>query len=312
MLRESHALWGAGLSVADYVDMWEEIAESRWGRAWYSWRALVDDDDRVLSTLKLYRPRLRLGETTGRASAIGAVYTPRILRGRGHAAALIRAACAEAEGRGDRPALLFTDIGTDYYRELGFTELPCEDALGTIAGFAPRAARGVRLRPMTLDDLDAVAAAHEASLADRALAVLRDRDHWEFLLLRAASFFRRLDRSGIERRFMIAMDADRPIGYLIAVIGPGEWNLREAGSFDGDPASLARILAAGAADASAAAADAVWGWIPRELWSRVPEWKLRPQPRVRAIPMIRMPGGEAPPRELDDAQGAFIPYLDQF
>lgn len=312
MLRESHALWGAGLSVADYVEMWEEIAESRWGRAWYSWRALVDDDDRVLTTLKLYRPGLRLGDTLGRSAAIGAVYTPRVLRGRGHAAALIRATCAEAQERGDRPALLFTDIGTDYYRALGFTALPCEDALGTIAGAAARAPRGVTFRPMTFDDIDAVAAAHDASLAARTVAVLRDRDHWEFLLLRAASFFRRLDRSGLERRFMIAKDGAHAIGYLIAVVGPGEWNLREAGSFDGDPATLARILSAGAADASTAAADTVWGWIPRELWSRVPGWKLRPQPRVRAIPMIRMPDGEPLPRGLHSAEGAFIPYLDQF
>ena len=312
MLRESHALWGAGLSVADYVEMWDEIAESRWGRAWYSWRALVDDDDRVLTTLKLYRPQLRLGDTEGRAAAIGAVYTPRVLRGRGYAAALIRATCREAEGRGDRPALLFTDIGTDYYRALGFTPLPCEDAIGTIAGSSARAPRGLAFRAMTVDDLDAVAAAHDASLGERAVAVLRDRDHWEFLLLRAASFFRRLDRSGLERRFMIAMDGARAIGYLIAVVGPGEWNVREAGAFDGDPETLARILAAGAADASAASADTVWGWIPRELWPGVPAWKLRPQPRVRAIPMIRMPDREAPPRALDDAQRAFIPYLDQF
>ena len=32
VLRESHALWGAGLSVADYLGMWEEMADSRWGR----------------------------------------------------------------------------------------------------------------------------------------------------------------------------------------------------------------------------------------------------------------------------------------
>jgi GNAT superfamily N-acetyltransferase len=311
VLRESHALWGAGLSVGDYVEMWEEMAASRWGRAWYSWRALVDDDDRILTTLKLYRPLLRLGETMGRAAAIGAVYTPRVLRRRGHAAALIRATCDEARERGDRPALLFTDIGTEYYRGLGFTALPCEDALGTLTA-ASGASRGVTFRAMTVDDLDAVARAHDASTRERAVAVLRDRDHWEFLLLRAASFFRRLDRSGLTRRFMIAMESDRAIGYLIAVVGPGEWNLREAESFDGEPATLARILAAGAADAMAAGADTVWGWIPRELWPHVEGWRLRSQPRVRAIPMIRMLDGGSLPRGLDRAEGAFIPYLDQF
>lgn len=86
VLTESHALWGAGLSVPDYVGMWEEMADSRWARSWYSWRALVDDHGRILASLKLYRPTLRLGEATGRAAAIGAVFTPRALRRRGHAA----------------------------------------------------------------------------------------------------------------------------------------------------------------------------------------------------------------------------------
>src|SRR5258708_1627295 len=100
--------------------MWQEMAEARWARSWYSWRALVDDDGRVLSSLKLYRPAMRLGAVEGRAAAIGAVFTPRGLRRRGHAAALIRATVAQAESNGDSAALLFTDIGTEYYRAFGF------------------------------------------------------------------------------------------------------------------------------------------------------------------------------------------------
>jgi GNAT superfamily N-acetyltransferase len=312
VLAESHALWGAGLSVPDYVGMWEEMADSRWARSWYSWRALVDDQGRVVASLKLYRPALRLGATTGRTAALGAVFTPRAFRRRGHAATLIRAALDEAARRGDASALLFTDIGTEYYRAFGFTPLPCEDALGSIAGAAARAPRGVTLRSMTFDDLDAVSSAQRASCAGRPLAVLRDRDHWEFLLLRAATFFRRLDGSGLERRFMIAMEASRPIGYLVAVLGPGEWNLREADAFDGDPGTLARVIHAGAAEANALSATTVWGWIPRAAWPLLSEWRLRSQPRQRAIPMILPLDGRELPDRLDTVDGAFIPYLDQF
>jgi GNAT superfamily N-acetyltransferase len=312
VLVESHATWGAGLSTPDYVGMWEEMADSRWARAWYSWRALVDDDGRVLSSLKLYRPALRLGETTGRATAIGAVFTPRALRRRGHAATLLRAVLDEAVRREDTAALLFTDIGTDYYRAFGFTPLSCEDALGSIVGAAARPANGVTFRSMTVDDLEAVSRAQHAAAAGRPIAILRDRDHWEFLLLRAATFFRRLDGSGVERRFMIAMEASRPIGYLVAVLGPGEWNLREAEAFDGNPVTLARLLDAGAADANAASATTVWGWIPREIWPLVPSWRFRAQPRVRAIPMILALDGRGLPAEAGTIDGAFVPYLDQF
>jgi len=312
VLAESHALWGAGLSVPDYIGMWEEMADSRWARSWYSWRALVDDHSRVLASLKLYRPALRVGESTGRAAAIGAVFTPRELRRRGHAATLIRAALEQAARRGDMSALLFTDIGTEYYRAFGFAPLPCEDAVGSIAGAAARAPRGVTLRSMTLDDVDLVSRAQQASCGRRPLAILRDRDHWEFLLLRAATFFRRLDGSGLERRFMIAMEGSRPIGYLVAVSGPGEWNLREADAFDGDPATLARVLHAGAAEANALAATTVWGWIPREIWPQLSAWRLRSQPRQRAIPMLLSLNGRELPERLDTVAGAFIPYLDQF
>jgi hypothetical protein len=310
VLRESHSLWGAGLSIDDYVGMWEELAGTAWGRAWFSWRALIDDDGRVLSSLKLYRPLLRLGTQTGRASAIGAVFTPRAYRRRGHAATLIRETCAETLRLGDRVGVLFTDIGTEYYRALGFAPLPSEDALGTIP--RPRLRAVVSFRPMTVDDLEAVASAHNAASASRLIAVVRDRDHWEFLLLRAAAFFNRLDGSGLEQRFMIAMESSRPVGYLVAVLGLQEWNLREAAAFDGDPATLARIAAAGAAAARLAGASTVWGWIPRSMWPLVSAWRLRSQPRLRAVPMIASLDGRALPVKLDTMEESFLPYLDQF
>jgi GNAT superfamily N-acetyltransferase len=293
--------------------MWEELAESPWGRACYAWRALVDDEGHVLSSLKLYRPMLRLDGASVRACAIGAVFTPRRLRRRGLAATLIRECLDEAERRGDGAALLFTDIGTDYYRALGFTALPCEDVVGSLPGAkAAKAERGTTLRAMTHDDLLKVCDAHDAVSAKRPIAVLRDRAHWEFLLLRAGTFFRRLDHSDLAHRFMIAMESGNPVGYLVGVVGAGEWNLREARAFDGAGATLGRILAAGAAEAAAASASAVWGWIPRDVWPAVPAWQLRSQPRLRAIPMLRPLGGRVFPERLADVESAFIPYLDQF
>jgi hypothetical protein len=311
ILRESHTLWGAGLTLDAYVAMWEELAESAWGREWYGWRAWVAEDGRVLLSLKLYRPNLRLGDVTARARAIGAVFTPREHRRHGYAAALIREALAEPPNASRDPGFLFTDIGVDYYTAFGFAALPCEDVLGTLAA-TPRSTHGLTLRAMTVHDLDEVGRAHDRSCAGRPIAILRDRAHWEFLLLRAASFFRRIDGSGLERRFMIAETSQGPVGYLVGVLGPGEWNVREAAAFDDDPRTLARILAAGGEDAFAAGARTVWGWIPRSWWPLVPAWRLRLQPRLRAIPMIRPPRGCELPAALDTAEGAYISYLDQF
>jgi hypothetical protein len=312
VLRESHPLWGAGLTLAAYVEMWEELARSRWGRTSYGWRALVDDDGRVLSSLKLYRPQLRIGGRTHRSRALGAVFTPRPLRGNGFAAALIRAVLAEEPGARDEPAFLFTDIGVAYYESFGFAALPCEDAVGTLPAAEAAASRGVRLRTMTSADLDEVGRAHERCASSRSIAIVRDRPHWEFLLLRAEAFFRRIDGSGLDNRFMIAETGRRPLGYLVGVLGPGEWNLREAAAFDDDPDTLARILSAAGTDAAAQGARTVWGWIPRSWWPLVPAWRLRLQPRLRAIPMLRAPDGAPIPDALETTEGAFISYLDQF
>jgi len=309
ILEESFALWGAGLALADYIGMWEELAETAWGRRWFSWRAWVDDDRRVLSSLKLYRPLVRIEGATTRAAAIGAVYTPRPHRRRGHAAALILAVLEEAERRGDHPGFLFTDIGVEYYAGLGFHPLASEDLLGTLP---PARATDVSFRPATLDDLDDMARAHDRACASRAVAIVRDRDHWEFLHQRAATFFRRLDGSGLGRRFLVATEHGAPGGYVVAVEGGGEWNLREAAAYDGSPDTLARILRGAGADAREAGSTTVWGWMPRSWAKLVPEWRLKPQPRLRAIPMMRPLGGRELPASLDHVDSALLPYLDQF
>ena len=314
ILEESFALWGAGLTLADYIGMWEELAETEWGRRWFSWRAWVDDDGCVLSSLKLYRPLVRIEGETTRAAAIGAVYTPRPHRRRGHAAAMILAVLEEAERREDHPGFLFTDIGVEYYAGLGFRPLACEDLLGTLP--SPRSTRGapsrVSFRPATLDDIDAMARAHERACASRAVAVLRDRAHWEFLYQRAATFFRRLDGSGLGRRFLVASENGTAAGYVVAVEGGGEWNLREAASYDGSSDTLASILRAAGTDAREAGSTAGWGWMPRAWAKLVPEWRMKPQPRLRAIPMMRPLSGRELPESLDRMDHALLPYLDQF
>ena len=313
ILEESYALWGAGLSLADYAGMWGELADTAWGRRWFAWRAWVDDDGRVLSSLKLYRPLVRIGERTSRAAAIGAVFTPRPQRRQGHAASLMLATLEEAEGRGDHPGFLFTDIGVEYYAALGFRALPCEDLLGTLPAPSARARpTGIRFRPAEVDDLDDMAKAHEKTLEERVVAILRDREQWEFLLTRAATFFRRLDGSGIERRFVIATDRGRPVGYVVGVEGGGEWNLREAAAYDASEETLARILRAAGAMAREAGSTSIWGWLPRSWGEMIPEWRLKAQPRLRAIPMVRPLGGAVLPDGLDALDRTLLPYLDQF
>jgi GNAT superfamily N-acetyltransferase len=305
--RESHSLWGAGLDRSAYDGMWAELRLTSWGSRFLSHRVLVGEDGDVLSSAKVYRPLLRVGGTTGRSSAIGALFTPRRNRGRGHGRALLEALLAEARSRGDGVALLFSDIGTEYYATLGFRDLPAEEATGSLRRAARTRTASLSLRPMSAGDLEEVAACHERSSAGRAIAILRDRDHWEFLMARASTFFARLDGSDLARRYRVATRDGSFAGYLVSAEGDGEWNLREAAAADGDPDTLRTILEAGAADARERGMVGVYGWLPRGIAELVPSWRLRFEPRRRAIPMmLSLDGAAMPPGDR------FLPYLDQF
>lgn len=309
---ESHALWGAGLTLDDYRGMWADVQRTAWGRRWFTYHVWLDDAGTILSSFKLYRPEIRVGDITTRACAIGAVYTPRRHRGRGHARAMLEAVLAEARDRGDALALLFSDIGTPYYEDLGFKVLPSEEAAGTLPRSAPPAPGGYSLRPMRLDDVEAVRNVHDAWCAGRWLAVLRDADHWRFLLERARTFFARLDGSGLEKRYRVVLRDGTFAGYVIGVDGDGEWNLREVGSAAGDPESMAAILRTAAAAARAGGNRRVYGWLPRAFADLVPEWKLRFQPRTRAVAMAKELLQAPLALPYDAAEAAFFPYLDQF
>jgi hypothetical protein len=161
---------------------------------------------------------------------------------------------------------------------------------------------------MTRDDLDEVVRCDRAASAARPVAIVRDRDHWDFLMTRAGSFFARLDGSDLSRRYRVALRDGRVAGYLVSAEGEGEWNLREAAAADGKLETLRAILDLGAADARERGMVGVYGWLPRETGELVPEWRLRFEPRRRAIPMV-LPLAHA---AALDGGSFFFPYLDQF
>lgn len=309
--EQSHALWGAGLDLGDYLGLWEDLKRTAWGRERLRFLVWREDDGRILSSMKLYSPRVRLGDRIATACAIGAVFTPRALRRRGYAAAMLARVLEEATAAGETPAMLFSDIGTAYYASLGFCALPAEEAHGSLAR-VPRAPAGWALRPMEPEDLQGVAEAHDAGCEGRAVAVIRDLPHWRFLLERARSYFARFDGSDLRRRYRVALRDGRFAGYVVAVEGDGEWELREAGSVGGDRDALAAVLRTAAAEARAQGARSVFGWIPRSHAELVPEWRLRQAERIRAVPMLRTLDGSPLPPALADSEAAFLPYLDQF
>jgi GNAT superfamily N-acetyltransferase len=309
---ESYALWGAGLKFPDYREFWNDLARTPWARRALSFHVWCDDDGAVLSSLKLYQPRVRLAGKVGNVAGIGAVFTPKRARRRGHASEMIRAVIEQAGARGDLAALLFSDVGTKIYASLGFRDIPAEEAWGRLDRKAPGPPAGWVLRPMAPADLELARQVRDDECGGRPFAVLRDREHWEYLYERSRNFFARLDGSDLSRRFTLAMQDGNRAGYLVAVESGDVWVVREAGAVGGDPERLAAVLRAGANDARSRGMRRVYGWIPREVSTLVPEWRLTFKKRERAIPMLLRLDGSDDLSLLDAPEAAFIPYLDQF
>jgi len=310
--RESYALWGAGLTPEDYRSLWEDVRGTPWATKHLSFYVWIDERERVLSSMKVYRPQLRLGGRTSRIHVLGAIFTPDAQRRRGHASAMIRAALERAR-RGDASViLLFSDIGTRFYEDMGFVPLAAEEQWGHLRADRPSPSGEMTLRPLRDSDAEAVRRAHEASSAAREIGIVRDREHWEFLQVRSKSFFSRLDDPDIRQVSWSATRAGRFAGYLIAVEGRGEWNVREVGAVDGDPQSMAAILRLGAAEARHAGLGRYYTWLPPSITAHLQDWGLRRRRRQRAIPMILTLSDAAVFNRLASPEAGHIPYLDQF
>jgi len=309
---ESHALWGTGLTLTDYRALWDEISRLPWAARHAEFLVWREPAGPVLSSLKLYRPLVRAGGRTARASVLGAVFTPRARRGQGHASSMIRAVLKTARRRGDPLVLLFSDIGVAFYERLGFLPLPATEQWGRIPrSTGPHAGRW-ELRDAIGTDLEEILKAHQASCLRRPVAVIRDAEHWEFLRARTASFFSRLDEPELRPRFLSLGRGGRFEGYLVTVEGRGEWSVREVGARDGDPATMAEVFGAGARRARAAGLRRFCGWLPPELPPRLEGWRIDSQPRRRALPMVRVLDPALDAARMDDRRRGFFPFQDQF
>jgi GNAT superfamily N-acetyltransferase len=310
---ESHVLWGAGLSRDDYLALWSDIGRTAWAAKHARFYVWADERDRVLSSMKIYRPRVRLHGKISRPAVLGAIFTPARLRRRGFATAMVREALENARREGTRLALLFSDIGTSFYTGFGFRPLPAEEQWASLRRLRLAGGdEGWTLRQGRDEDIRAIRRAHDEFTAGRPLAVMRDAEHWDFLRVRAQSFFSRLRDRRIRQLCRVAHHRGEFVGYLVSVEGHGEWNVREVGAVGGDPSRIADVLRLGARCARRSGLERLYGWLPPEVLPHLSDWPIEARKRRRAVPMILPLGGTVDLPGLLAPGAAFIPYQDQF
>ena len=149
-------IWADGLSRHNYARYNDAQMRTPWGKDRLGRFALVDRDGRLLTSAKRYDVTVRLDGREIEAIALGAVFTPEEERGNGYAPVLIERLIDAAREDGAELAILFSEIGTRYYRRLGFTTVPQKELTLSVA--AKRGAPMVLVRSAEDRDIPAVAA----------------------------------------------------------------------------------------------------------------------------------------------------------
>jgi hypothetical protein len=169
--RGVHPLWGGGLSEDRFVAFQRRLAEACEAGERHRLIGLFEGS-RLLAAMKAYDLRGSCAAKPLNILGIGAVFTPPLLRRRGHARRMLELAIAEHAAGGADAAILFSDIGTAYYQRLGFRPLRSEECTADPSDLPRTGAR----EPAPADEagLSRILARSRANNGDLTLA----RDGW--------------------------------------------------------------------------------------------------------------------------------------
>ncbi len=135
---------------------------------------------RIVSTLRIWERRLRVGSSSVRMAGIGGVGTHPDHRGRGYASALMRGTAEHMQQAGYDVGMLFSILPCSFYGKLGWGSLPME-------GFQIRRGAPAETRPLSWEaepfeegrDLEQVATLYNECNADQSGTLVRPRSYWD-------------------------------------------------------------------------------------------------------------------------------------
>lgn len=138
-------------------------------------------NDRVVSTLRVWERRIRIGASLVMMGGIGGVCTDPKYRGVGYASALMRDTIGYLKTRGYDLGVLFTIIPAAFYHRLGWTSLPLQ---GFSVEWEVETGTAIPsewlVRNFNVEtDLDTVASIHDIANAHQSGTVSRTRAYWD-------------------------------------------------------------------------------------------------------------------------------------
>lgn len=180
VLPLTEPLWANGRTFDNYVSQTLELARTDYGKRHYQTFGLRVDKN-IVASFKRYERIAWLRANRLAGIGIGAVFTPSEFRGRGYASAMLAMALDSAKSQRFDFAYLFSDIHPQFYKALGFAELPSR--LISFRADSLSKAR-VDVAPLAPKDWPGIRRCFDATQARRDWGFERGPAFWKWLQLR--------------------------------------------------------------------------------------------------------------------------------
>ena len=264
ILDDTHSIWSDGLTRSAYGRFFAAQIGTPWGRTHLRRFALVDGDE-VPASAKLYVFDAVLDGAPIRVAGLGAVFTSPAARGRGAARDLIEQLLERAGGEGADLALLFSEIGPDYYARLGFEVIPTLDRQLRVTESTRHGAPMTMVRGGDDRDLEDIVAMGAARAEPYRFHLTRDRDLVHFAIARKR-LLAGLGAPGVRAvHFFIAEEGASAVAYVVISVQGNAWTVEEMGDRDLSGARAGAILQALIAREPAERRPAISAWLPAGL-----------------------------------------------
>ena len=306
ILEQTYSIWCEGLTPAAYERFYTAQLATPWGRDHLRRFALVDRGEVIASAKEYIFDAVVSGQRI-RIVGLGAVFTNPAHRGRGAAADLIERMLTKAATEGADLALLFSEIGADYYARLGFSPIAIKEVVLRVTESARHGAPATLARAATDGDLAGIVAMGEARAETFRFHLNRDRDLVQYATskkrllaglgpagLRGLEFF--VAEEGASPAAYVAISTDRPASDRLS-----KWIIEECGDRDPSGARVGAILQTLIARDPAEPRPEISAWLPPGFVPpQLTVVSERPSSAVMMIRALSEVAKNAMPIEADD------------
>jgi predicted N-acetyltransferase YhbS len=241
ILDATYEIWHQGLSRPAYGRLYAAQVATAWGRRHLRRLALVEGRE-VLASAKVLTFDATLDGALIRVVGLGAVFTQPAHRSHGAARFLIERLLDNAAAEGAGLALLFSEIGPEYYARLGFEPVATTVKHLRVFQSDRHGAPATMVRGGEERDLADIAAMDQTRAAGYRFHLNRDRDLVYFSIARKRLSAGLGAPGASEVHFFIAEEGASAAAYVVIAAHGGQWMVDSAGDRDPSGARVGAIL----------------------------------------------------------------------